>query len=78
MNIDIVFQHGKELTAYFAQTAENNVWVRECWLAGLCERKFSVKYKPLRRTKCFVDICQKSYLYLDEELKLSNQIVNKQ
>jgi hypothetical protein len=39
MKIDRVFKQGKDL---IVQTAEHNIWVKVCWLAGQCERTFSV------------------------------------
>jgi len=45
MNIDIVLHHSKELTVQSAQTAERNVWVKECWLAGQCWRSLASKTK---------------------------------
>ena len=43
MNIDIELHHSKELTVQSAQTAERNVWVKECWLAGQCGRNLASK-----------------------------------
>ena len=49
----------------------NNVSVRVWWLAGQCERKFSIENQPLRRAKCFADIFKK--LFIDDDLKWSNE-----
>ena len=53
-NIDIVLPHSNELTVQCTQTGENNVCVRECRFAGLCERKFSVQNQSLSLAKHFV------------------------
>jgi hypothetical protein len=61
MNIDKAFHHNKELTVQCVQTAEHNVWVRVCWLAGQCEGKFSVENQLLSRAKGFAGIFKKLF-----------------
>jgi hypothetical protein len=73
MNINKVFHHNKELTLQCAQTGEQNVWVRVCWLAGDCDVKFSVENQLLSREKCFAGILKK--IICRSTLKFSNENV---
>jgi hypothetical protein len=67
MNIDKVFHHGKELSVQCVRTGEKNVWVRVCWYAGQCERKFSVENQLLSRGKLSASI--KKYLQMNANVE---------
>jgi putative alpha-1,2-mannosidase len=61
-NIDILLLHSTKLTVQYTQTGENNVYVRQCKFAGLCERIFSVQNQSLSGEKCFAGFKKKVYL----------------
>jgi hypothetical protein len=62
MNIDIALLHSKELSVQRAQIRLDYVWVRVCWLAGQCGRKFSVENNHSGEQSVLPEFFKQNYL----------------